>query len=189
MTDFHSLYWFIKDYSITYSGPGFSLWVKTDTPCHLFRRSTMHSPLKHSIPSWQRGIALSGDIRFCFTVYFDFEQVEPGDTLEHTWAEYPLNPCHTYWFYFIGTINGLVSPSESPIFFAHRDLPSWLPFISEPWTCVFISPPALESLISEPWTCNFIQVPAFETLISESWTCTAEPPPAMVELVSESWSS
>ncbi|GAH88756.1 unnamed protein product, partial [marine sediment metagenome] len=99
-------HWYLKDLQYFYLDDGFKLVATTDVPCHLFARMTTTPPLKHALPSWRRGIALQGDIRFCFVVYEDNEQDEAGDTLTHTWLKSAWPVCEIRWFYFIGTIAG-----------------------------------------------------------------------------------
>jgi len=68
----------------------------------------------------RRGIQFAEDVRFCFTVYEDNEQAQPGDTLNHTWYKRDWPPCTTKWLYFWGYITGLISPSTSPLFKYHH---------------------------------------------------------------------
>ncbi|MBA7707830.1 hypothetical protein ES703_116713 [subsurface metagenome] len=84
---------------------------------------TTTPPRKHALPSYRRGLYLQGDIRFCFVVYEDNEQDEPGDTLIHTFNKPAWPICETRWFYFIGTIAGVPVVSESPIFTFHFPAP------------------------------------------------------------------
>ncbi|MBA7652322.1 hypothetical protein ES703_60152 [subsurface metagenome] len=120
---FHQSHWFLKDLQYTYLDDGFTLVATTDVPCHLFARMTTTPPRKHALPSYRRGLYLQGDIRFCFVVYEDNEQAEAGDTLIHTFAKSAWPVCETRWFYFLGTIAGISSPSESPIFEFHFPAP------------------------------------------------------------------
>lgn len=116
---FHQFHWFLKDLKHTFLEDGFILVAYTDVPCHLFCRMTRKPPLKHALPSYRRGIFMQGDIRFCFTVYEDNEQEEEGDTMIHTFIKPAWPICETRWFYFIGSIAGEWSVSESPIFKFH----------------------------------------------------------------------
>lgn len=59
------------------------------------------------------------DLRFCFTVYADIEQEEAGDTLEHTFIVRTWPVPQTRYFYLIGTIDEVPSPSTSNIFTYH----------------------------------------------------------------------
>lgn len=115
--------WAGLDLQYEYLNNGFKLIYYTDVPCHLYCRMTTTPPRRHSLPSMRRGLRITGDIRFCFVVYEDNEQQEPGDTLIHTFLK-PVWPiCETRWFYFIGFVYGDPSPSESPIFKFHFPAP------------------------------------------------------------------
>lgn len=120
---FQESHWYLKDLQYEYLDDGFKLTATTDVPCHLYCRMTTTPPRKHALPSYRRGLALQGDIRFCFVVYEDNEQDEAGDTLIHTWykASWPI--CETRWFYFVGTMSGAPVVSESPIFKFHFPAP------------------------------------------------------------------
>jgi len=65
---------------------------------------------------------LNDDVRFCFDVFTDIEQDEPGDTLQHTFT---LSPCVTgfqFWYYLWGYVDGVLSPSTSAILEYKSDL-------------------------------------------------------------------
>ncbi|MBA7534810.1 hypothetical protein ES705_27060 [subsurface metagenome] len=92
----------------------------TDALCHLRLRWSTRKPRRHDKPRLRRGIRISDDIRFCFTVFDDIDQVEDGDTLVHTFY-LPVWPDGTqFWFYFWGTVGSFLSPSTSAIFSATR---------------------------------------------------------------------
>ncbi len=116
MEDFKLHHWGLLDVQYTYLDDGYTIVATTDVPAHLFKRETTIPPRKHAKPSWVRGIALQGDIRFCFDVYTDFEQNEPGDTLTHTFTQTDWPVGQRRWFYFVGKIGGLETPSETAIF-------------------------------------------------------------------------
>ncbi|GAH20063.1 unnamed protein product, partial [marine sediment metagenome] len=115
--------WGGLDLQYEYLDDGWKLTLHTDVPCHLWCRMTTTPPRKHSMPSMRRGLRISGDIRFCFVVYEDNEQEEPGDTLIHTWLKDNWPYCETRWFYFIGTIYSDPSPSETAIYKFHFPAP------------------------------------------------------------------
>lgn len=116
MVSFQQKHWFLSDLDYYYLDDGYAIVVRTDVLCHLWKRETTTPPRKHSIPSYRRGLALTGDVRFCFVTYHDYEQEEPGDTLTHTFLNTRWVYSQTRWFYFVGQINTQPSPSESPIF-------------------------------------------------------------------------
>ncbi|GAH81193.1 unnamed protein product, partial [marine sediment metagenome] len=131
--------WYLKDLQYEYLDDGFKLTAVTDVPCHLFCRMTTTPPRQHSLPSYRRGIALTGDVRFCFVVYEDNEQIEAGDTLTHTWLKAAWPVCETRWFYFLGSILGIPVVSESPIFNFHFPAPP--PEPPPPMERIFLSIP------------------------------------------------
>lgn len=90
--------------------------VISDVPAHLWMRWTHVPPRMHRKPRLRRGMWLNDDIRFCFDVYTDLEQDEPGDTTSHTFTFSPCTNCFTFWYYLWGLIEGVVSPSTSTIF-------------------------------------------------------------------------
>jgi len=121
MSDFNLHHWYVRTIQYYFNGDGYNIIVTTDVPSHLWLRETETPPRKHSIPSYRRGLAITGDIRFCFVLYSDNEQQEPGDTKIHTFVKINWPLCQTRWFYFIGQINAVDSPSESAILKIHRD--------------------------------------------------------------------
>lgn len=121
MNDFKQHHWALMDITYEQLHDGYQITTYTDVPCHLFCRITTTPPRKHSLPSYRRGLFLTGDIRFCFVVYKDNEQEEAGDTLVHTFIKHGWYHCQTHWFYFIGSINALTSVSETAIFKLHFD--------------------------------------------------------------------
>lgn len=118
-----NFYWALLDLLYEYLDDGYKFTAQTDVPCHLWCRMTTIEPQKHIIPSGERGTYLTGKVRFCFVVYEDNEQDEAGDTLIHTFYKHPWQVCVTKWFYFIGTIGGVSSPSETAIFQFHFPAP------------------------------------------------------------------
>lgn len=123
MADFKSNHWALLDLKYEYLDDGFKLTAYTDVPCHLFCRMTTTPPRKHELPGYRRGTYLQGEMRFCFVVYEDNEQDEPGDTLIHTFMKASWPICQTRWFYFVGTQGGAPSVSETAIFKFHFPAP------------------------------------------------------------------
>ena len=62
-------------------------------------------------------------VRICFTAYEDNEQLEPGDTLAHTFLKPNWPVCQTRYWYYIATIGGLTSRSNSAIYSMHHVAP------------------------------------------------------------------
>jgi len=92
------------------------LW--TSSPCHLTLRWTATQPVKTLHPKEKRGALWYYDNKMCFVAWKDIEQIEPGDTTLHTflWPGWTLGL--TRWFFFLGTIGGVSSPSNTAIFSA-----------------------------------------------------------------------
>lgn len=130
---------------------GVLLQVLTDIPCHLYMRWSINPPRKHPASETRRGILIMTGVRFCFTAFHENEQIEPGDTRVHTFLKEPWAVCETRWFYFIGNIAGVTSPSASPLFEYHKKEPYTLSLL-EPWTRKFVPVPTFTLLIIEPWT-------------------------------------
>lgn len=116
MTDFKSNHWALLDLQQELLPTGWRFIATTDVPAHLYMRMSTVPPKKRVFGTPRRGIYLQGDVRFCFVVYEDNEQDEPGDTLAHTWNKLGWQEGETRWFYFIGTQAGTASVSETAIF-------------------------------------------------------------------------
>ena len=105
----------------------------TNVPCHLWLRWTTVKPGTHTKSKRTRGLLAMTDLYFCFDVFTDYPQQEPGDTLEHTFIVEPWPLCEQRYFYYHGTVNGTPSPSTSPIFTKH-------PIAPLPPTCLYPVP-------------------------------------------------
>ena len=119
MADFKETHFAVLDVQGIPLDDAYQITAVTDVPCHLYCRMTWTPPRKHSTPSYRRGLFLTGDIRFCFVVYEDNEQLEAGDTYIHTWIKDAWPVCQTRWFYFVGEIAGAPVVSETAIFEFH----------------------------------------------------------------------
>lgn len=106
---------------------GEKLFVWTYQPCHLWMRWTLVPPRIHKVPVTLRGLTTMSDFYYCFDVYHDNEQEEEGDTFLHTFIKEPWPYCEKRYFYFHGQINGVNSPSTSPIFEKHPKEPKVIP--------------------------------------------------------------
>jgi len=122
-TDYQKTHFALLDLQYSYLDDGYTLFATTDVPCHLYCRMTEQPPHQHTLPSIRRGTRFTGDVRFCFTVYEDNDQVEAGDTLTHTFIKDKWEVCHDRWFYFVGTIGGKTLVSETAIFKFHFPAP------------------------------------------------------------------
>lgn len=121
------------------------LYVKTDSPVHLWTYYSDVEPQRHPRTRVIRGLQVPWDTYFCFVAWKSLEQDEPGDTLIHTftWTDWPI--CLTRWFTHRGKIAGEWSPSCGPLFKRHRTQPTLEtlhPFWDgKYWDCPRISPP------------------------------------------------
>lgn len=111
----------VRDIDFHASTTGVRVQVTTDVPAHLYARVTSEPPRIHKKTAIIRGLRLQDDVRFCFTVFVDHEQVEAGDTLTHTWWEIDWPVCTTKHLYLWGEIGAVVSVSTSPVFSYHND--------------------------------------------------------------------
>jgi hypothetical protein len=108
--------WSLRDITYECTSTGFKVHAVTDVECHLHARWTYTIPQVHLDPYTVRGVKLSTSPRYCFDNYFDKEQDEAGDTLEHTFTFYYITQCATVFFYLWGTMGSFASPSESATF-------------------------------------------------------------------------
>lgn len=136
---------------------GIRIRCTTDVACHLFCRISTKPPRKHRIPVIVRGYPLRDDYRWCFTVYHDNEQEEDGDTPVHSFIKVPWPFCETRYFYFWGTVAGVVSPSTSPLFKKHRSQVGE----RQPWEFTLI--------ILETWEVHD-EIPELTVVIDEKWS-------------------
>lgn len=134
--------WAMKSYTVQPLPNGCCLTVVTDTPCHLWARFTNNEPWIHPKARVFRGIPLEGDAYWCFDAYGDLEQIQPGDTLIHTFPVKPRDLFMPAWCYLVGNISGYASPSNSPIINLAVGAP--VPFSNlgfEDWTNPLLPPP------------------------------------------------
>ncbi|MBA7571051.1 hypothetical protein ES708_12807 [subsurface metagenome] len=115
-----SLHFSVRDVVYTPGEDSVKVVVETDIPCYLICRQTSEAPRIHKKPVLRRGLWLNDDVRFCFTVFTDHEQEEPGDTLIHTFIKTGWPYCSTRWLYFWATIDGEACASTSAIFPYHN---------------------------------------------------------------------
>ncbi len=94
--------------------------ITTNNPCHLTCYYTDKEPGSHRTSRNQRGLTLPWGVYYCFVSWLAVEQIEPGDTLIHTFEVPAWSYCQTKWFAFRGTVAGQLSPSVSPIFQHHH---------------------------------------------------------------------
>ncbi|MBA7568973.1 hypothetical protein ES708_10710 [subsurface metagenome] len=92
----------------------------TNNPCHLTCYFTDKEPVRHATSRVLRGLALPWGAYFCFVAWQTMEQIEPGDTLSHSFEIPDWSYCQTKWFCFRGTVAGAPSPSASALLKHHH---------------------------------------------------------------------
>jgi hypothetical protein len=117
------LHFVVRNITFTPTANGYTVITYTNNPVHLWKRETTTEPQKHIIPVERRGTLAGTFIDQCFVAFTDVEQNEAGDTFTHTFTQEPWPACETRWFYFWGTVGGVVSPSASAIFSQRRIAP------------------------------------------------------------------
>jgi len=82
--------------------------------------------------------------------FSDLEQVEPGDTLTHTWiiSTWPENTRH--WFYFFGKLGATFSACTTAIYTYFHDY-FYTSDAAESWTLTIVPPPDYELVFTEHW--------------------------------------
>lgn len=108
--------WFPAQISIGDLSHGACITLITNVPCHLWMFITSVPPRKHPIPRIIRGVAVPWYTRFCFVSWYAMEQLEPGDTLYHTFQDCDWWPAQKKWFTFRGQVDYIDVPSVGPIF-------------------------------------------------------------------------
>jgi len=92
----------------------------TNNPCHLTCYYTEKEPVRHATSRVVRGLALPWGAYWCFVAWNKVEQLEPGDTLTHTFKIHDWLYCQTKWLCFRGTVAGELSPSVSALLKHHH---------------------------------------------------------------------
>ncbi len=143
--------------------------LTTNTPCHLSMYWTTKQPWVHRKERIVRGLTVPWDAYWCFAAWTENEQEEPGDTLAHTFVKPGWQYCETRWFCFRGTVEGVLSPSDSPIFSKHYDK-RWTWGFLEPWTWLGDLPPDFTLFLKEYWTWHGDAQPGWSIIHTEYWT-------------------
>lgn len=94
--------------------------LSTSVPCHLTLYYTDQKPQRHKTSRIERGLEIPWGAYFCFVAWKEVEQMEPGDTLYHTFCITPWEYCQTKWFTIRGNVDSILSPSVGPIFEQHH---------------------------------------------------------------------
>ncbi|MBA7534780.1 hypothetical protein ES705_27029 [subsurface metagenome] len=143
----------------------------TDTASHCWCRVSSNPPRIHKKSIKRRGTDFMSELRFCFTVYVDIEQLEPGDTTTHTFIVLDWPYCTTKYFYFWGSIDGVTCVSTSPPFHYHNAyifIPPWgVVFFIEPWSHMPSPFGPVYLIFYEPWGVPELE---FFLFFTESWS-------------------
>ena len=110
----------VLDLSYSHTATSVIITCTTNNPCHLTCYYTDQEPVRHATSRVVRGLALPWGAYFCFVAWQTIEQIEPGDTLSHTFEIPDWSECQTKWFCFRGTVGGQLSPSASALFKHHH---------------------------------------------------------------------
>lgn len=113
----------VKDMKTHYDGPTKVVTVYTDIACHLYMRYQDTGIVHHPRIRVVRGVEFHRDPHLGFDNWVRIEQIEEGDTLEHTFVIPDFQPCETWYWQFESILEGLSSLSMSPVFHQHRPFP------------------------------------------------------------------
>ncbi len=103
--------------------------ITTNNPCHLTCYYSEKKPHRHKTSRTDRGLTLPWGAYYCFVSWKSVEQLEPGDTLTHTFQIPDWSYCQTKYFAFRGTVASELSPSVSCLFKHHH--PGAIPQVEE----------------------------------------------------------
>ncbi|NVM23701.1 MAG: hypothetical protein HWN68_18225 [Desulfobacterales bacterium] len=161
--------WAPLDIQQTWDANTATIVLTTNVPCHLWLYYTTKQPWVHRQTRIVRGLTVPWDAYWCFVIWQKNEQLEPDDTLTHTFIKPDWKYCETRWFCFRGTVEGQLSPSDSPIFSKHYD-GKYLKAFIEPWTWLGVEPPEFTLHFTEPWTWLGVDPPEFTLHFNELWS-------------------
>ncbi|MBA7581610.1 hypothetical protein ES708_23516 [subsurface metagenome] len=161
--------WAPIDIEQTWDGNEVTIVLTTDVPCHLWLFWTTSQPWVHRKTRNRRGLSVPWDAYWCFAAWHEIEQEEEGDTYIHTYILPDWQYCETRWFCFRGTVEGELSPSDSPIFSKHFD-GRYKKGIIELWTWKGIDIPELTFVHVELWTWLEDDQPSWSRVANEEWS-------------------
>lgn len=126
----------VLDITQTPLADGIKVTIPTSVPCHLWCYVSKIEPRKWITSRVTRGLSVPWHVHYSFIHWYKKEQLEPGDTLYHTFDVTPWAVCQTLWLTFRGEVDNIQSPSVGPIFKKHRVAPPL-----EPVTAYFYPDP------------------------------------------------
>lgn len=113
--------WLLLTHATLWVGKTLEIFVETDAPCHLTMLYQQSGIKIHDRITMKRGVPLFRDPHLAFDNYQTQEQTEAGDTPGHHFSIVYPYICKTYYWKFIGTVDGIDSPSHSPVFALHLE--------------------------------------------------------------------
>jgi len=161
-----ALHFLIADFSITCGTMQFTFWCKTDTLCYLTLHLSHQEPIIRRIPYQKRGADFELSSVTCFVEVATYEQIEPGDTLEHTFVVPLLAYCQQHYWYLTGTQGGVPCKSISQIFHVH---------------CTKPSDPILTTDQNPYWNSNLM--PYYTSAVGQRWTPDHDYAPVKLDLL------
>ncbi len=108
--------WYMMDFTEWACRLTYHIEILSDVPCHGWLRWSRNHPRKRPKSRVLRGLAVWGDVYYCFTSYYDVEQNEPGDTLVHTFDVFPWDAEEVRYFYIRAKIGAFWAVSQTCIF-------------------------------------------------------------------------
>ncbi|MBA7629681.1 hypothetical protein ES703_37184 [subsurface metagenome] len=113
--------WTLVDYGHSWMPGYLRLAFESDVPCHVTLRRTQYRPKLREVTELRRGLRKIVRPRYSFYTTKEFDQLDAGDTLYHTFdmTKYPTLTRH--YFHFIATAGGEPTPSNSGIFQVDQD--------------------------------------------------------------------
>ena len=108
---------------MTWVGSDLHVRLDSNTAVHLGMLYT-YSPVRGKRTALDsRGLATMCAVHYDFATFGELDQLEPGDTTVHNFVWPGWGPGMEAWFYFWGTVAGVLSPSKSAVFYVKWQQP------------------------------------------------------------------
>lgn len=108
--------WTITGYSQGFVGPDFRIQVVTDIACRLFMIWNHGHQDPHHTTLIKRGVPFLEELKGPTFRFAPFNQLEPGETLIHTFQPDDWQPKDIMTFAFKATLGGVSLISDGPVF-------------------------------------------------------------------------
>lgn len=129
------LRWTGLNYQHSWVGNVKHIVLTTDRTCHLWAVVSSSYPYNRDRHVIWRGMERRHGLDVYFTPEFTIEQIEPGDTMDHTFDIPGWFYCYQRYWYFMGTVEGFRSYSNTCFFTQHftepGPVPGPQPFVGE----------------------------------------------------------